>query len=47
MSVTDAEPRYRFVDQNGNIVGSIYFDTATEELLAAFDDGTEVTIAQK
>lgn len=47
MPVSDAEPRYRFADGNGNIVGSIYFDTGTEEIRAAFDDGTEVVLAQK
>lgn len=47
MPVSDDEPRYRFVDGNGNVVGSIYFDTANEEFVAAFDDGTEATIAQK
>lgn len=47
MAVTDAEPRYQFLDSNGDAVGSIYFDTASEEIRAAFDDGTEVVLAQK
>lgn len=47
MVVNDSEPRYRFVDSNGNIVGGLYFDTTNEKLKMAFDDGTEVTLASK
>ena len=47
MAVDDAEPRYRLLDQDDNLVGSIYFDTGTDQIKAAFDDGTDVVIAEK
>lgn len=44
MPVDDAEPRYQFADPDGNVIGSIYFDDASNEARLAFDDGTEVVL---
>jgi len=46
MPVNDAEPRYQFADPNGDVIGSIYFDEATDEARLAFDDGTEVVLGK-
>jgi len=46
MPVNDAEPRHQFSDPNGNVIGSIYFDEATDEARLAFDNGTEVVLGK-
>lgn len=49
MPVSDAEPRYQFLDSGGNVVAALYFDDSgsTDQIKAAFDDGTEVVVAEK
>lgn len=41
MPVSDSEPRYRFLDSNDNIVGSFYFDTTANSLIANFQSGVD------
>lgn len=49
MPVNDSEPRYRFLDDTGTLRAAMYFDDsgATDQVKIAFDDGTEVVVAEK
>lgn len=47
MPVSDSEPRFQFVDANGDVVASFYWDSSVDAIKAAFDDGTETTVAEQ